>query len=105
MIGPRKRNWKKPWVAPANGPHTTLTMPQVYMILRIYWTDRYRRQAIGLVRSTRGLRGRLAKQFGVSEDVIKKTVEMRDNKKRNRFKSIKVQNVKATVKHWIRERQ
>ena len=76
------------------------------MILRIYWTDRYQRRAQGFVRGTPGLRQRLDKQVGVSEEVIKKTVGIKPNEygrpRRDRFPSIALGSLKRHVQHRLR---
>lgn len=78
------------------GHNTSPLKPEdVRLILRIYWTDKYAREAYGFKRSTPGIRNRLAKQFGVSYEVIKKIVAMKSNehrqvRRRRRFKTIDV---------------
>jgi len=85
-----------------------LSLDQVRMILRIFWTDRYTRKAAGLSTTTRGLRGRLAKQFGVSEEVIKKITYIKKNqtgaKRRTRYKTIALGSLQRNVKARLRKR-
>ena len=89
---------------PANARRTSLTIPQVRMILRIYWTDKTRRRHAGYNRTTNGMTARLAKQFGVSIEVIRKIVAQRDNRKRKRFKSVKVEAIQQTTLAWVKVR-
>lgn len=76
------------------------------MILRIYWTDRYQRQAIGFNRCTPGIRERMAKQFDVSVEVIKKLVGIRHNQhaqpRRRRFRTISLKSIQRHVKERLR---
>lgn len=87
---------------------SSLTLAQVRMILRIYWTDRYQQQALGFNRCTPRLRERLARQFDVSVEVIKKIVGIRHNqnsrRRRVRFKTIKLQSIQSSVKHRLHQR-
>jgi hypothetical protein len=82
---------------------TSLKLPQVHLILRIYYTDRYQRRDLGLQRATPGLYDRLARQFGVSREVIKKIVSIRENQygwpRRKRFPSIALKSIKRNVKN------
>lgn len=77
------------------------------MILRIYWTDRYQRQAIGKS-TTLGLRQRLAKQFDVSVEVIKKIISIKHNqhgqRRRRRFRTISLKSIQRSVKQRLRQR-
>lgn len=79
---------------------SSLALPQVRMILRIYWTDRYRRRKLGL-RSTTGLKPRLAREFDVSIEVIKKIVAIKHNqhgrRRRQRFKTIALKTIQRNV--------
>lgn len=81
---------------------TSLTIPQVQMILQIYWTDRYMRQSIGGDRSSRNLLTRIAKQFGVSVEVIKKVTALKDSANRERFPTIRVGDIKRRIRHRLR---
>lgn len=83
---------------------SSLTPAQARMILRIYWTDRYQRQALGYIRGTIGIQTRLANQFGVSNEVIKKLVAIRNRKRRQRFKSIGLRGIQRGVKKRLRQR-
>lgn len=75
------------------------------MILRIFYTDRYQRQAKGKTMGTPGLRGRLAKQFDVSPEVIKKITGLKDNqhgqKRRVRFSGIAIKTIKRRVQNHL----
>lgn len=87
---------------------SSLTVEQQRMILRIFWLDRYQRRALGFNRSTIGLRARLAKQFDVSPEVIKKLVGIKHNqygyRRRVRFKSIALGSIQRHVKKRLRHR-
>lgn len=77
------------------------------MILRIYWTDRYQRRALGFTRCTLGIRERLAKQFNVSVEVIKKVVGIKHQRgliRRQRFNTIALHSIQSSVKKRLRER-
>lgn len=80
---------------------TKLTLEQVRMILRIYWTDQYARRKQGL-RTTPGLRVRLAEQFEVSVEVIKKVISIKHNqhgrRRRVRFKTIALKSIQRHVR-------
>ena len=86
---------------------SSLTLPQVRMILRIYWTDQYVRRKQGL-RTTPGLRVRLAEQFGTSVEVIKKVISIKENQhrrhRRSRFKTIALKSIKRNVQRRLRQR-
>lgn len=86
---------------------SSLTLPQVRMILRIYWTDRYTRLARGK-RTTPGLRVRLARQFDVSVEVIKKLISIKHNQhgqlRRARFKTVSLPSIQRNVKRRLRQR-
>lgn len=81
---------------------SSLTTPQVRMILRIYWTDRYQRRALGFTRCTLGIRERLARQFDVSVEVIKKMIAIKHNQhgrqRRQRFKTISLRAIQRQVR-------
>lgn len=87
---------------------SSLTLDQVRMILRIYWTDRYQRRALGFKRCTHGTRERLAKQFDVSVEVIKKVVSIKENQhrrqRRQRFKTVALKTIKRHVQERLRQR-
>lgn len=83
---------------------SSLKLEQVRMILRIYWTDRYQRRVIGLNRCTPGIRERLAKQFDVSIEVIKKVVGVKHSRRRLRFKTISLKTIKRNVQTRLRQR-
>lgn len=73
------------------------------MVLRIYYTDRYQRQDLGISRASKGLYNRLAKQFGVHIETIKKIVLMRENQygrpRRKRYPGIELKSIKRNVKN------
>lgn len=86
---------------------SSLTTPQVRMILRICWTDRYQRRAEGFNRCTPGIRERLARQFDVSVEVIKKVMGVRHNRqdrRRSRFKTIALKTIQREVKERLGQR-
>lgn len=87
---------------------SSLSLPQVRMILRIYWTDLYQRRALGFKQPTRGIRERLARQFDVSIEVIKKVVTIRHNQhgrpRRQRFKTISLKTIQRRVKSHLHQR-
>lgn len=87
---------------------SSLTLPQVRMILRIYWTDRYTRRARGKLGTTLGLRIRLAQQFDVSVEVVKKVISIKHNQygwpRRNRFKTVSLLSIQRTVKRRLQQR-
>lgn len=87
---------------------SSLSTAQVRMILRIYWTDRYQRRMLGYIRGTIGIRNRLARQFGVSIETIKKIVGIKHNqhgrRRRNRFKTISLASIQSGVKERLRKR-
>lgn len=87
---------------------SSLSAAQVRMILRIYWTDRYQRRMLGYIRGTIGIRNRLARQFGVSIETIKKIVGIKHNqhgrRRRNRFKTISLASIQSGVKERLRKR-
>lgn len=66
------------------------------MILRIYWTAKYQRESQGFHRADWGIKYRLAKQYGVSIDVIKHIVRMKESLiyRRGRFPTVNVNNIK-----------
>lgn len=82
---------------------SSLTIPQIRMILRIYWTDRYQRRALGCVRGTLGIRTRLAHQFDVSIEVIKKVVAINHSQRQNRFKTISLKDVQRGVRKRLHQ--
>lgn len=86
---------------------SSLIIPQVRMILRIYWTDQYQCRMRGQ-RTTPGLRIRLARQFDVSVEVIKKVISIRHNQyggsTRNRFKTIALKSIQRHVKNRLLHR-
>lgn len=83
----------------------SLSLDQVRMILRIYWTDIYLREQKGL-RGTYGLRDRLATRFNTTPEIIKKIVSIKHNsrgKRRARYPSISLQRIQVHVKHRLRK--
>jgi hypothetical protein len=93
---PKKQIWE-------GMSRTSLTLPQVRMIYRIYWTDKYQRHAAGFTRTTRGIFERLGKTFGVSTEVIRQIAKLRDNQhgkpKRERFPTIALKSIRRNVKN------
>lgn len=91
-----------------SGTLSSLTLEEQRLILRIFWTDRYQRRALGFNRSTIGLLPRLAKQFDVSTEVIKKLVGIKHNqygcRRRQRFKGIALGSIQRHVKRRLRAR-
>lgn len=80
----------------------SLSLDQVRMILRIYWTDQYTRQKLGFTNGTYGIKHRLANQFGTTVEIIKKVVGIKQNavgsRRRARYPSINLQTMKRNVK-------
>jgi hypothetical protein len=77
---------------------TTLTIDQVKMILRIYWIDKAKRKALGFTRSTYGLRGRLARQYRVTPNIIRNIAFLK------RVKYVSVRNEQTKVWDWLKAR-
>lgn len=76
------------------------------MILRIYWTDRYMRQAQGLKNATHGMQKRLARQFATTPAIIKKIVSIKHNspgRRRKRYPTVKLQSIQTSIKNRLRQ--
>lgn len=86
---------------------SSLSLPQVRMILRIYWTDRYTRRAQGLKNATHGMQKRLAQQFRTSPDVIKKVVSIKHNQhgqpRRERYPTVNLRGIQVGVQTRLKK--
>lgn len=80
----RALQWAKPFT-------TALTRDQIRDVVRIYLVDRKARHELGYVKGTRGLRKRLAKEFGVKPKLIQDITDRIGRRRTDRFRDINIQ--------------
>lgn len=85
----------------------SLSLPQVRMILQIYWTDYYTRKHQGYKACSRGIRERLARKFGTNVEVIKKVISIKHNirgkPRRRRYPTIALQTLQTKVRKRLQQ--
>ena len=86
---------KKRRKTPLKGDFCKLPRSQILLIMRIWLADQIARRAAGYVKCTKGLRPRLAAEFGVSVRLIRHIVYREDP---GRFRDLKMHKERANAK-------